>query len=240
MKRVQCVVGAFLLMFAINLNAQESGGAVKTIAIGDVDAGYSMSGQKAYDVKETIQILLKKDLEKIGKGNYVVKITSPAVVTEGQKAPEASFPTLPEGKQPTQKDMAKYMAQMQQWQKQMTGEVKVHKPVAADAYVDLAVRSGQSSVDTGGAMSTVSQFTGVYTSAGDVSTKSTKVDLVCTLRDPATGELQDRYVAKASSVKFRNIAGVTSYDYGDDSITQEKLFKSAVQKCAKWIAQQVK
>lgn len=213
---------------------------MKTIALGDVDAGYSMSGQKPYQVKESIQVLVKNELEKIGKGRYNVKITSPAVTVKGAKAPEANMPTLPQGKIPTQADMAKYMAQMQQWQRQMSGEVKVWEPVAADAAVEFRVSTSKGGADVGGAASMIGSYTGLDTSIADMSTKSSKMYLTCTLRDPATGTLIDQYTAKGSSVKVRNLAGYTSYDYGDDEITRQRLFERAAKKCAKWIAEQVK
>ena len=129
---------------------------------------------------------------------------------------------------------------MQQWQKQMSGEVKVHKPVAADAYVEFRVSSSKGGTDIGGAASTIGSFTGINTSFANMSTKSSRMYLICTMRDPATGALQDRYTAKASSVKVQNLAGYTSYNYGDDDITRERLFKRAAKKCAKWISSKVK
>jgi hypothetical protein len=222
----------------LNLMAEEGG--PKVIAIGDVDAGYSMSGQKAYDVKETIQINLKKEIEKDCKGSCIVKIVSPAVVVEGAKAePAEEFPEMPTNRAPTQKEMAAYIAAMRQMQKQMTGEVKTHKPVDADYYFDFKVSSGQSGMDTGGAAYTVEHLTGLDTSHADVSTKSTKVYLTATRRDPRTGTLIDKHVAKASKVRFRNVAGYTSYDYGNDELERERLFSSAIKSCAKWISSQV-
>lgn len=226
------------LLFPLSLKAEE--GAQKVVAIGDVDAGYSMSGKKAYDVKETIQINLKKEIEKECKGSCVAKIVSPAVVVEGSKA-EATmqFPEMPTNRAPTQKEMAQYMAAMQQMQKQMTGEVKTHKPVDADYYFDFTVSSGQSGMDTGGAAYTVESLTGLNTSPADVSTKSTKVYLTATQRDPKTGTLIDKHTAKASKVKVRNMAGYTSYDYGNEELDRERLFSSAIKSCAKWINKQV-
>lgn len=211
----------------------------KTIALGDVDAGYSMSGQKASDVKETIQLMLKKELEKVGKGRYAVKITSPAVVAENAPLSSAEMPMLPTDRAPTPQEMSKYLATMQRWQQQMSGQVKVHKAVTADAFFEFAVSSGQGGVSTGGVTSTVGDFVDIPTGIGNVDTSSSRMDLVCTMRDPATGELLDRYVAKASSVKVRNLMGFTSYDYGEDTRTKENLFRSAVSKCAKWISTKV-
>lgn len=240
MKRKIMFLGTALIIsaFSFSLYAQEA--AQKVIAIGDVDAGYDIGGQRAYDVKETIQIGLKKELEKQGKGKYVVNIVSPAVVTEGAQPEPANLPEMPTNRAPTQKEMAKYMAAMQQMQKQMTGQVKTHKPVAANAYFDFKVASGISGGDTTGGASTIGEYTGLNTSVGDIGFKSTKVYLVATMRDPKTGELIDKHTAKASSVKFKNVAGYTSYDYGSDEMTRESLFKPAIKDCAKWIAEQVK
>jgi len=213
---------------------------VKTIAIGDVDAGYTMGGSKPADVKETVQLAMKKQLEKLGKGAYNIKITSPAVVVAGSDPGEGDFPTLSTGRAPTQKEMARYMAAMQRWQNQMTGKVKVHKPVAADAYVEFKLQGSKGGMDTSGAASTIGSLAGIDTSLGNISTKTTKVYLVCTMRDPQTGALIDRYTAKTSSVKFRNLGGFSSYDYGNDDIARERLFKSAVSKCAKWVHKQLK
>lgn len=232
-------VCTFLAVLTAFCAAAEEG-ASKVIAIGDVDAGYDISGQRAYDVKETIQIGLKKEIEKQSKGQYTVKIVSPAVVTAGKEAEPSELPELPTDRAPTQKEMAKYMAAMQQMQKEMTGQVKKHKPVAADAYFDLRVSSGQSGMDTGGAASTIGYYSGINTHVGDMSTKTTKVYLTATQRDPRTGELIDKHTAKASSVKFRNVGGFTSYDYGSDEMQRESLFKPAIKDCAKWILSQVK
>lgn len=233
------VVSALLAILApLHLNAEEGGQAV--VAIGDVDAGYSMSGGKAYDAIETIQINLKKQIEKECKGRCVAKIVSSAVVVEGSK-PEVTtqFPELPTNRAPTQKEMTQYMAAMKRMQKEMTGEVKVHKPVDADYYYDFKVSSGQSGMDTGGAAYTIESMTGLDTSVADVSTKSTKVYLTATRRDPKTGTLIDKHTAKASKVKVRNMAGYTSYDYGNDELERERLFSSAIKSCAKWIGKQV-
>ena len=213
---------------------------IKTIAIGDVDAGNDVNGRKAVDVKETIQILMKRGLEKEGRGRFQINIVSPAVVVEGSEPAAANIPALPTNRAPTEQELAKYMGAMQQYQKQMSGQVRVHKPVAADAYVDFSVSSGKGGMDTGGLASTIGQFTNVPTSIGNVGTSSVKVNLVCTLRDPASGTLVDRYVAKASSVKVKNVAGYTSYDYGNDVATIERLFNSSVKKCAKWVSSQVR
>jgi hypothetical protein len=183
--------------------------------------------------------LVKRELEKIGKGRYNVKITSPAVVIEGAAPKASTMPTLSSGRTPTQKEMMQYMAQMQQWQNQASGKVKVHKPVVADVFVEFRISNSKGGTDVGGAASTISRFTGVNTSFANLSTKSSKMYLICTMRDPASGALIDRYNAKASSVKIRNLAGYTSYDYGDDEITRENLFKRAARKCAKWIKSKV-
>lgn len=214
--------------------------ASKTIAIGDVDAGYTMGGSSPVDVKETIQICMKKELEKLGNGAYNTKITSPAIVVEGKEADTSNYPTLPSNRVPTQQELAKYMAAMQRMQDQMSGKVKVFKPVEADAYIEFKIQSGKGGADTGGVMGTLGQLTGLDTSFGSISTETVKVHLVCTMREPKTGELLDRYTAKTSSVKFKNLGGFTSYDYGDDEIARERLFKQAVQKCAKWLHDKIK
>lgn len=226
----------FLIIFAASAYAQETA-PTKTVALGDVDAGYDMSGGKAYSVKEDIQIGLKKEIEKYGKGRLSVKITSPAVVAGGSEAAgSVEMPVLPADRMPTQAEISRYMAEMQKWQKIQSGQLKVHSPVAADYFFDFKVQSGESGVDTGGAASTLGSLTGLDTSIGQVSTKSSKVYLVCTQRDPATGVLQDRHTAKASSVKVKNLGGYTSYDYGDNSIARQRLFDSAIKQCARWIA----
>ncbi len=238
LKKIPIVLAMAVLVLPFNLTAEEGG--QKIVAIGDVDAGYSISGQKAYDVKETIQINLKKEIEKLCKQNCTVKIVSPAVVVEGQKAEDVEdFPEMPTNRPPTQKEMAKYIAAMRQMQKQMTGELKTHKPVDADYYFDFKVTSGQSDTDTGQAAYTFETLTGINTSPADLSMKSTKIYLTATRRDPKTGTLIDKYTAKASSTKVRNLAGYTSYDYGDDEITRERLFSSAIKNCAKWISKQI-
>jgi len=233
--KITILAAATVIMIAAPFCLPAEEASQKVIAIGDVDAGYDISGQRAYDVKETIQIGLKKELEKRGKGLYTVKIVSPAVVTEGKEPEPANLPEMPTNRAPTQKEMAKYMAAMQQMQKEMTGQVKKHKPVAADAYFDFRVTSGESSQDTGGAASTIGYYSGINTHVGDMATKTTKVYLTATQRDPKTGELVDKHTAKASSVKFRNVAGYTSYDYGSDEMARESLFKFAIKDCAKWI-----
>lgn len=232
MKRL--IICVALVVIATPLYAQQ-----KVIALGDVDVGYDIAGQRAYDVKETIQVGLKKEIEKQGKGSYVVNIVSPAVVTEESQPEPADLPEMPTDRAPTQKEMAKYMAAMQQYQKQMSGQVKTHKPVAADAYFDFRVVSGTSEADTGGAASTIGEFTGHYPSVVDMSTKTTKVYVVATMRDPKTGSLIDKHTAKASSTKVRNIAGYTDYNYGSDEMTREGLYKSAIKECAKWITGKV-
>lgn len=231
------LIAAFTLLLSTAAGAEEP--QPKTIAIGDVDVGLDVGGQKAYDVQETIQLGLKKELEKKSKGRYAVTIVSPAVVAKGSEPPPAELPEMPTDRAPTQKELAQYLASMQQWQKQMTGQVKAHKPVQADAYFDLKVVSGMSGFDTSGAAGTIRDFAGVTTSAGDLATKVTKVHLVATMRDPQTGALLDKHTAKASSVKFRNVAGATSYDYGSDEMTHEHLFASAIKECAKWIGEKV-
>ncbi len=222
-----------IIAVPLYLLAEEAG--EKVIAIGDVNVASDIAGQNAYDVKETIQVGLKKELEKRSKGKYTVNIVSPAVVSEGSKPEAAELPEMPEGRAPTQKEMAKYMAAIQQYQKEMSGQVKKHKPVAGDAYFDFRLASGQRETDTGGVASTIGSYTGLNTSAGDVGTKTTKVYLIATMRDPRTGELMDKYTAKASSVKVRNIAGYSDYSYGSDEMTREGLYKSAIKECAKWI-----
>lgn len=231
------VLACSLLGLSSNLFAQDA--AQKTIAIGDVEAGYETAGQNAYDLKETIQLGLKKQLEKIGKGKYAIDIVSPSVVTPGQEPETMELSDMPTDRPPTQKDMARYMAAMQRMQKQLTGQLKTHKPVAADAYFDFRVVSGQTGVDTGGAASTIGGLAGVDTSIGNISTKKTEVNIVATMRDPKTGTPIDKYTAKATSVKVRNIGGYTSYDFGSDEMTRERLFSSAVKDCAKWIASKV-
>jgi hypothetical protein len=235
MKRAFAITAVALALTLAAAAGLFAGEQQKVVAIGDVDAGYSMSGQKAYDVKETIQLGLKKELEKLGKGSYSVNIVSPAVVTEGSEPEAVELPELPQDRAPTQKEMAKYMAAMQRFQKQMTGEVKVHKPVSADYFFEFRVESSSGGADTGGMASTIGGIAGVDTSLGDVSTKKERVNLVATMRDPRTGSLMDKHVSKATSVKFRNLGGYTSYDYGDDSVSREKLFSSAIRDCAKWM-----
>lgn len=210
---------------------------MKTIALGDVNVGSSGGGQQAYEVKETIQMLMKKEIEKKGKGRFNVTITSPAVVVEGSKADASDMPSI--SSKPTQAEVMKYMAQMQQFQKQMSGQVKVHKPVSADAYFEFSVADSQGGMSASGVPSEIGQFVDVPFSIGSMSTKSSKIQLICTMRDPASGQLMDRYAAKASSVKMQNIMGYSSYDYGNDAMTRERLFKSAVNKCAKWIVEKI-
>jgi len=240
MKRFLTVVCVAVFALAVPFFVHAEEGTSKVIAIGDVDAGYDISGQRAYDVKETIQIGLKKEIEKQSKGQYTVKIVSPAVVTAGKEPEPADMPEMPTDRAPTQKEMARYMAAMQQMQKEMTGQVKKHKPVAADAYFDFRVASGESSQDTSGAASTIGYYSGLNTHVGDMATKTTKVYLTATQRDPRSGELVDKHTSKASSVRFRNVGGYTSYDYGSDEMTRESLFKPAIKDCAKWILSQVK
>jgi len=208
----------------------------KTIVVGNVDIGYMVSGAKPADMKETIQFNLKKEIEKKGKGRYIVKIADPAV----QADYETTMPAMPTNRAPTSAELSKYISSMKQWQQQANSPKKRYKPVAADAFFDFRLKTAKSGMDTGGLMGTIGDFTGTYTSAGDLSTKSEKVHLVCDMRDPKTGALLDRYIAKASSVKVRNIAGYTSYDYGSDELRDDYLFKSATKKCAKWISSKVK
>lgn len=239
MKKVFITLGLLFVVIAIPLYLAAQDAKPKVIALGDVEASYDVGGQHSYDVKETIQLGIKKQLEKIGKDRYEVNIVSPAVVTAGSEPEPADLPEMPTNRAPTQKEIAKYMAAMQQMQKQMTGQVKTHKPVKADAYFDFKVVSGISGGDTTSAASTVGEFTGLNTAAGDVGVKTTKIYLIATMRDPKTGALLDKYTAKASSVKFRNIAGYTDYDYGSDEMARERLFSSAVKDCSKWISNKV-
>ncbi len=211
---------------------------MKTIALGDVNVGNSGGGQQAYEVKETIQMMLKKEIEKKGKGRFNVIITSPAVVVEGSQPDASKMPTI--SSKPTQAEIMKYMAQMQQFQKQMSGQVKVHKPVTADAYFEFSVADSQGGMSASGIPSEIGQFVDVPVSIGSMSAKSSKIQLICTMREPASGQLLDRYAAKASSVRVQNIMGYSSYDYGDDAMTRESLFKSAVRKCGKWIVDKAK
>jgi Skp family chaperone for outer membrane proteins len=235
-KTLALLVLVVVCAFSLNAMAQT----VKTVAIGDVEAGYDTHGRKPADVKETIQILMKKRLEKLGKGAIQANIVSPAVVVEGSQPKASNFPTLPTNRAPTQKEMAQYMAAIQQWQKQATGQVKTFKPASEQYYVDFSVSGGKSGMDTSGIDSTIGQFGGsLPTDIADVGTKSVKVDLICTMRNPQTGALVDRYVAKASSVKVKNLAGYTSYDYGNDAREIESLFNSAVKKCAKWMVKNI-
>lgn len=220
-----------------SLPPPETPGVSKTIAIGDVDAGYDMNGGQAWQVKETIQLALKRELEKKG---YVVKITSPAVVTESYQEEGAGLPALPTNRAPTQEELNRYMGAMQKLQMQQSGKVKVHKPVAADAFFEFRIQSGSGSSDTGGVARTIGDLTGLDTSWGSMSTSTTKMYLVCDMRDPASGALEDRHTAKASSVKFKNLGGYTSYDYGNDIEARERLFNKAVTDCAKWIGEKVR
>lgn len=241
---VLSVVALFLALqpFCAVAEEQSTGKqTVKVIAIGDVDAGYNISGQHAYDVKETIQLGLKKEIEKRGKGTLTVNIVSPAVRAEGAKMSEPEdLPQMPTDRAPTQKEMAQYIAAMQQWQKEMTGQVKKHKPVEADAYFEFKVQSQASETTNYGTASTIGDITGHSMPSTDFGVKSTKVYLIATQRDPKTGALIDKHTAKASSLKVRNIAGYTSYYYGSDEITNEQLFKTAIEACAKWIVKQMK
>jgi hypothetical protein len=59
------------------------------------------------------------------------------------------------------------------------------------------------------------------------------------MRDPRTGALIDKHTSKASSVRVKNIAGYSDYDYGSDEMTRERLYKSAIKECAKWIESKV-
>lgn len=244
----------FAILIAVSISTLSSGrskktekqpadtgtaGAAKTIAIGDVDAGYNMNGEKAYDVKETIQLELKKELEKLGNGMYSVIITSPAVVAE-EKENEVKAPPAPKNGILSAKEMAKYMAVLQKQQQALSGQVKVHKPVSADSYFDFRVESGSGGGDTGGVASTIGRFTGLDTSMANMSAQSTKIHLVCTMRDPASGQMIDRYIAKASSVKFTDIGGYRSYNYGGNFETRQKLFSKAVRDCAKWMIGKVR
>lgn len=238
MKHAIIILG--MLSIASSAFAEDAApSASKVIAIGDVETGYDTGGQKGYELKETIQLGLKKEIEKLGKGRLTATIVSPAVVTAGSQPEPADLPDLPTDRAPTQKEMATYMAAMQQYQKQMMGQIKTHKPVAADAYFDIRVASGQSGVDTGGIAGEIGSLTGLNTSIGDISTKSTKVYLIATMRDPKTGALIDKHTTKASSVKVRNIAGYSDYDYGSDELTRERLFASAIKDCAKWMTEKV-
>ncbi len=231
-----CVVITLLIPAAL----AAEGAAKKTVALGDVQMGYDGSSQKSYEVKETIQIGLKKRLEKLSKGSYTVEIVDPAVITKGSKPKAAEMPTMPTDRVPTQSDIAQYMAAMQQMQKQMTGEVRVHQSVNADDYFEFRISSSKSDVDTGMAASSIAGYSGFDTTPGDVSYKRTKLYLIATQRNPKTGALIDKHTCKASSTKVRNVAGYTTYNYGDDEITRERLFKKAIKSCAKWINSKVK
>lgn len=209
----------------------------KTIALGDVVGSNASSPSDAAGVKEAVQILVKKELEKIGKGRYNVNIVSSTVAREDK---EDSFPALPENRAPTAAEMAKFTAAMQKMQMKMSGQ-PTFKPVKADAYVDFRIQSGSGSVDTSGVAGTIGQLSGIDTSLGSLSTSSTKLYLVCNMRNPADGMIIDRYTAKTSSVNIQNIAGFSSYDYGgQDETTKERLFSQAAVKCAKWISDRIK
>lgn len=213
--------------------------ATKSVVIGDVQVGSAAGGSNSKDVKETIQMGLKKQLEKKSKGNYSVSISNPtADAGDKEKSPEMS--ALPTNRQPTQAEIMKYMKAMQKMQSEMMSDTRKFSPVIADAYFDFKLQTSKSEVDTGSAASIIGDFAGVDTSVGDISTKSTNVYLICSMRNPASGDLIDRYTAKVSSVKFRNIAGVSSYYYGDDGIERERLFSQAVKKCAKWMNKKLK
>lgn len=239
MKKTIAIAGIALMAAAapFELRAQEA--QLKVIAIGDVETGSALGGGGTSGMKETIQLGLKKEIEKQGKGRLVVQIVSPEAMAEGTQAEAATIPAMPTNRAPTQKEMTQYLAAMQQWQQRMTGQGKTHRPVAADAYFDLRLASGTSGVDTSGAASTIGSLTGLDTSFGSVSTKTTKVYLIATMRDPKTGAPLDQYTAKASSVHIRNIAGYSEDDYGSDELTREDLFSSAIKDCAKWIASKV-
>jgi hypothetical protein len=229
---------AIALLIPAILSAQ--GAAKKTVALGDVQMGYDGSSQKSYEVKETIQIGLKKRLEKLSKGSYNVEIVDPAVVTRGSKPAATAMPTMPTDRAPTQNEIAQYMASMQQMQRQMMGQVKVHQPVNADDYFEFRISSSKSDTDTGMTASSIAGYSGYDTTPGDVSFKRTKLYLIATQRNPKTGALIDKHTCKASATKVRNIAGYTTYNYGNDEITRERLFKKAIKDCAKWINGRVK
>ncbi len=207
----------------------------KIVALGDVEIGQNYSGRKAYEVKETIQFGLKKELEKKGKGRYAINIVSPTTTAKGAPPEPPNVPDLPKDRMPTQKELAQFAAAMQKMQKEMSGEVKAYSPVSADAFFDFRIESGIGGGQTSGAAGMVGEWTGLDTSAGDIGMKTTKVYLIATMRNPKDGTPIDKYTAKATSVKFRNVAGYTDYDYGSDEITRERLFSSAVKQCAKWI-----
>jgi hypothetical protein len=82
-------------------------------------------------------------------------------------------------------------------------------------------------------------------SLGDADFSSTSLNMTvsCLLRNPKTGSLQDEYQAKASSTKVARVSGLNYYtmeNTSDPDRAFDRMFKRAIDKCAKWVEKQVK
>jgi len=200
----------------------------KVVVLGEVKLSGSAVTQNEEDVKETIQMNIRNELEKRGKGKYIVNLAVPE-----QSAPSGIETEIPNS---NSQALANHLAAIQKLQQQQQHPVRQgHVPVNADAYFDFRVSNSANETDTSGVADTVGNFIGYDTSLGSFSTRKFTVFLTVSMRDPKTGMLLDQHTAKSSSTKVRNVAGYSSYNYGNDSADIERLFSKTIKECVKWI-----
>lgn len=229
-----------LALPAVAKDEGSEGGSQKVIAVGNVNtSNIGFSSMSPEQLSELFRVRAKKRLEK--KGDYKV------ILPEAKQSSSQTASDQPQKMPTTAADAMKYAAEMQRQFQQAAAESRgqrTYYPVQADALVDFNVQTGTKEISTGGVMADIGHLTGTP-SLGDTDFSSSSLNMTvsCLLRNPQTGSLQDEYTAKASSTKVARVGGVSYYtmeDTSDPDRAFDRMFKRALDKCAKWIEKQVK
>ncbi len=231
MKKILCfvLVCSLVMVFAGIARSEDKASGGGSVALGPVDVGqFSVAGDKPADVSETIQFMMKKELEGKGIG---------PISTVSASSAAAEMPEMPTDRAPTQKEMNAYMKAM----KQMTGQERAFKAVSADNYFEFKIRTERKHASTAEVTNTIGAFAGVNLSPARMSSDNTTVYLVCDQRDSRTGDLIDRFTAESTSVDLQEVGGYYQYSGGGDNYMKlQKLFQRSVKKCAGWMEKKLK
>lgn len=241
----------FLTPFTAKAKKEPETGLKKIIAIGYVDTGYlGFQNMEPEELSEMFRIEIKKALAKRGYAPVLAQMgaaAAPAPATAPTEVPQ--MPEMPQsGKPMSPQEMQKVVAQMQQIQQQMMSQMHgyqrpSHEPVAAQALFHFQLRTGESSLDTGEAVGWAEFFSQQPLGLAEVSSETTKIYVLTTQHDPESGKLMDNHATKASSTRFHRLGGYTYYSISDSAnhaAAFERVFRSSVEKVAKWIDEKMK
>ena len=240
MKKINILILVCFLTLSLSSFAHSEGKSEfkKIIAIGDVDTGYvGFNGMDPEKLSGLFKVRIKKRLEDSGK--YVVVIVNDS--TKKSKAPnDDPMAGMTEPKQNmSPAELAKYMQQIQNGMMKMRKEMMgAYNPVAAQAAFGFVLNQSKSWQDSGGAIGFAQQFTDVPLDAGDFSSETLKVTLVTIEQNPETWATIDEHAERASSTKFKRVAGTDYYQASgsaDHERTFNRMFKKAIDKSVKWM-----